>query len=430
MLNIDLKNNELENVYLTEALLNSQTTFNNIMETLMNEEEFMEVSLEADMVGGNKTTVGSKLKTGLYNKTIGSIKVVDLMISFFSKMYDMLLDFINKYGRMNDLFLRKVKMNLNEANYAKLTITLDDKYLKSENLVRQIRNSEFFRRVTNPNLLSDQTVQRLLQQEKDGVVSMQDFLNSDICKQFLSEDGSLANGTKNFFRYGEAKHMQRKIAISGEQLGQACTQMYNFCDNYKTMGQELKAISAVATRAVKMMEQKLNQKNPTYGQQEQATTESVLNCFSLLENCFFDETELRLCKDFPLLEADMRAEQQAQPNNRQVNNNNAQNGSAPPNVSTGQAIKQQKQADIKNVEMTRDAAISKTQVQMLRYIAQALQIYVSGAMTIAQERYLTYMRVLTYCFKGDSKKASVKGAKKGDMVSDEKNAEFETNKKK
>lgn len=410
-----MMNNIGESNYLLESVLSMIEMENLILEAYLSEDELFDVALEADMVTRNQKR--------------SRINMINIIQKYFDKVIEMFQNFVTKYGMKHSRFLKKVESQYGNVNYYKTFISVDTNYMAAEAELRKMRTNPFFRTLTNPNFLNDTNLANLLSKDKDGVLSMDDFLNSSICSKYVSRSGSLAEGIKNVFRYGNVDHEQKLVKVSGGDLEQICHQCVDYCKGYKSLVRDLKSMKSVASRAMSIMEDKL-----------ETMQESVLpSDYSLLEETSFANTDLNYCSwvmelTGPTHEDPAKARQQqqqreeAKANNPRVETQTQQD----PNKTENQMRRERTQQDKQNVQQTAQTAEeerNKGRMQLLKFCAQALQIYVSSALTVAEERYLNYIKVLSHVFKGANMFAD-EGKDGKDMVSRTKKEEYDAQKTK
>lgn len=386
-----------EHDYLLESVFSMMELQEQIVEAYLSEDEIFDVALEADMVTGNQKR--------------SRINIVHVIQTFFDKVMEMFQNFINKYGKNHARFLAKVEKRFGDINFNNATITMDINYMKAERELKNIRNNPFFRTLTSPNFMNDNNLAQLLSKDKDHNLTMDDFLNSNLCSKYLSKSGSLSEGIKNVFRYVDVDHEQKMVQITGPQLQKTCQQALEYCKGYKSLMRDLKAMKSVAARSLSIMEDKM-----------ESMMESVsLYDYSLLEETTFDNTDLNYCIWVTEAE-DPRVQQQQQQQREDANTNKPKietDSQKPP--SERQQRKDQMNQDKQNVQnnaQTAEEERNKGRMQLLKFCAQALQIYVSAGLTVAEERYLNYIKVLSHV----SRKSNIIDQTKGgtDMVSREK----------
>lgn len=406
-------NSVSESNYLLESVLSMIELDNMILEAYLSEDALFDVALEADMV--------------THNQKRSRINVINIIQKYFDKVIEMFQIFINKYGRKHSRFLANVEKQYNNVNYYKTYISVDKYYMSAESELKKVRSNPFFRSLTNPNFLNDANLSNLLSKDKDGVLSMDDFLNSNICSKYVSKSGSLAEGIKNVFRYGNVDHEQQLVKMSGGELEQICHQCVAYCKGYKSLIRDLKAMKSVASRAMSVMEDKL----------ETMQESMTIYDYSLLEETIFANTDLNYCtwvtelagpNDPNKQRQQQEQRQEAKENTPHIGTDNQQD----PNKSEKEMRKERTMQDKQNVQQTAQSAEeerNKGRMQLLKFCAQALQIYVSAALTVAEERYLNYIKVLAHVFKGANMFAD-EGKDGKDMISRTKKEEYEASKTK
>lgn len=368
---------------------------NIIMESLYEEHNYIKSVLEADMMGGKHgTNVVKNTGKKMLPKFIQAIK------NFFRKATDMIINFINKYGRKHERFLANVEKNLDKVNFVNLTISMDKNYLDAQDNLKAIRSTNLFKNLTDGNILSKSEIKNTM--DNDNNITMDSFLRSSFCKDYLSREGSLSEGCKNYFRYNDPKHKQMLKNIKGEQIKNICVKCLEYCKTYGEIKNELSAVQKIAESAFNNISQKL-----------ESTKESLSNLYFYIEDSVVTESSIASVSDLDLL-----LEAENNQNNNQ-DNKEAQKEEAQDNKPKIDPQEEQEKKDEENLNKTINKnSDNKNSLKILQYISQALQIYVSAALTVAEERYLTYIRILSYCVKRSNYNKSYKG-KQNDMQTNE-----------
>lgn len=388
--------NKSENDYMLESLISMNEFQTQILEAYIAEDEIFDIALEADMVTKDQKR--------------SRINIISIIQKFFDRVIELFENFMVKYGKKHSRFLSNVEKKFSSINFSGTHISLDDRYMAAEKELRNIRNNPFFRMLTSPSFMNDANLSTLLAKDKDGVLTMDDFLNSNICKKYLSKTGSLSEGIKNVFRYGDVDHEQHLVKITGPALAKTCQQALGYCKGYKSLLRDLKSMKQVASRALGIMEDKME------SLQESITPES----YSLLEDTIFENTDLSYCTwvmeaDTPSPQEKQQKQSEAKSDKPIIQTGNQENDKQP---SERQQRRDQLKQDTQNVQQTAEEQRNKGRLQLLKFCAQALQIYVSAGLTVAEERYLNYIKVLSHVSKGSNIIDQTAGGK--DMISREK----------
>lgn len=395
--------------FLYETTLFVEDLNNIMLECMYEEHYYIKNVLEADMMGGKHGTNMVKQKAGekMVPKFIQAIK------KFFRKATDMFLNFINKYGRKHARFLANVEKNIDKVNFANLTISMDKTYLDAQDNLKKIRDTSLFRNLTDRNILSKGEIKNAMDSKNE--ITMDSFLQSSFCREYLSAEGSLSEGSKNYFRYGDPKHKQLLKNIRGQQIKEICKYCLEYCKSYSDVKNELSAVQKSAENMLNNISEKLS-----------STQESLSNIYLFIEDSPLLESSLSVVSDLDLLleaentnNANNNGQQKAQNNEQQKEAQKEEAKDNKPKVEEDPNDKQQEEDDKNNNETIEKNAGNKNALKILQFVSQALQVYVSAALTVAEERYLTYIRILSYCVKRSNYNGSYKDNKQTDMQTDE-----------
>lgn len=380
--------------FLYETTLFIEDLNNIMLECMCEEHNYIKSVLEADMMGGKHGTNVVKQKAGkmVLPKFVQAIK------NFFKKATDMLINFINKYGRKHAKFLANVEKNIDKVNFTNLTISMDKTYLDAQDNLKQIRSTSLFKNLTDKNILTKNEIKNAMDDRND--ITMDSFLQSSFCKDYLSAEGSLSEGSKNYFRYGDPKHKQMLKNIRGQQIKNICIYCLDYCKSYGEVKNELSAVQKTVESMFNNINEKMN-----------STQESLSNIYLYIEDSPLLESSISVVSDLDLLlEAENEQKKEAQKEEAKDNK---------PQIEEDPQDKQQEEDNKNNNETIEKNSGDKNALKILQFVSQALQVYVSAALTVAEERYLTYIRILSYCVKRSNYNGSYKDNKQTDMQTDE-----------
>lgn len=278
------------------------------------------------------------IKRGKY----GRLKIINSIIHTLKKILDMFrAKASDMMGRSNN-FLNK--LDVNRLNYSKIELNLDIYYFKSQELISNFTNSNIFRNLTNKNSYNPDWIKRTFGVEQGESITMEKIIKHPMFKDFVADSGSLSEGCKSYFRFGLPKYEQRTKQLSISQIKYVVDKAHSYCKRYTNIVNDL----SNANKRV------------------QDTLKSLERTSSVNESVEWYEDESLSCFNTLLFENDVEK-------NTMKNEGN-------PNLKEGVP---------KN-----DNSI---ETQFIKNSSQILQVMLTSAMTIAEERFNTYMNILKYC---------------------------------
>lgn len=312
------------------------------------------------------------------------------IVQAFHRIMQLFMTNAKKLRKKYNGWLVKASKQLDSIDYSKLQVNIDLNYMSAESNLRDITRNQSIRRLTDRGLYTEAGRKRFRSSTPTrDMTNFETFLRTDIFRNMIDSSGSLGEGAKSFFRYGRADiKTQKPKAITGDKLRTVVQQCSNYCLRYDKLTEDLKKVKELAAKTIEEV-----------AQRNQTVSESYI----YLEESFIKDTELTLL--FPMLEAEMDKkddhDKSPKPNVETGSNTNSNN-------SNSQKPNQPKE-DVGTEKMKNNvASSSKEELKFIKFSAQALQIILTSALTIAEERYVTYIKILRYAVRDKAKFNSLK----------------------
>lgn len=321
------------------------------------EEECMDISLLLEVgIQGIPDKGSPDIKRGKYTK----IKIINTIIHTLKKILDMFRAKASDMMGRSNKFLNK--LDVNRINYSKLDLKLDIYYFKSQDLIENFTNTNLFRNLTNKNSYNSDWIKRTFGLQEGDSITMEKIIKHSMFKNFVSDAGSLSEGCKTYFRFGISNYEQRSKQLSINEIKYVVDKATTYCKNYNRI---VNSLSSSNKRI-------------------QDTLKSLENKSSLNESVNWYDEELYEGFNTFLFENDV--------DNNKMNNE-----------------------EKSNLRENTPKSDNSLETQFIKNSSQILQIMISAAMTIAEERFNTYMNILKYC----SSKTYAKDSP-GDVIDTEK----------
>ena len=248
---------------------------------------------------------------------------------------------------------------------------------------------------------------------------MDEFIKKPQLNKYVDANGSLAGGCKNYFRYGSAKPRLTNVKITGQQLKEVITGCIAYCLDYETTLNSLNGLSINVQNIMKTAESVANRNekiNSSMNNNTNGTTQESF--FSELEETFINleaYSPFSINKNWNdiLIEAELNA-------NQNNNQNNTQQDTGKPNVTTGddEAKKANPSGTYKTQEQENEETVNsldQAQTQTLTFLCKYLQIVFASALTVAEERYSTYIKLIRYALSKSKFKYETNATQKGEQ---------------
>lgn len=355
----------VSNLYYTEVMYESLLSLTDIHEDLYNRMyEEKEILTEANEDASQQPK--AKMKSLVSSKSL-----LGRLRDFIKKVWEAFKGNSAKFHKLYNRWLTKIKANIDTVNFNNLSVTLDENYMGSEEKIKAARN----------HIIKVNAVEM----DKIKAQTMDEFTKTPMVAKYIDENGSLAGGMKNLFRYGSAKPNLRNKKYTGDALKQIAQQAIDFCLSYETVVSSLNNLSTNIQNVMKSAESIANR--------EESTTESYFVIDESIKK--FNNLNIHNCPKISMVDILREAEE-----------NNDKNASTAPKMSTGEVKDDNGQpGDVKTNDEENNEAVNnmnKSQAKTLTFVCQYMQILFASALTVSEERYNLYIKMLKYAF-GKSK---------------------------
>lgn len=338
---LDILNEFLSNIYSND---NSSCELDMMIETVLMNKYFLleneELILEADALSPD------------INRGKNKIPIIDKIIQALKRVYDIFRKKASDMSIRSGRFLKKFSEIQNDINYSALDLKIDPVYVNSSRLTEKFLNNELMRVLLNSSNYHKDAILSKFRFAKDEPITMDNFIKTDLVSKFVNKDGSLAGGAKNYFRYGNPNYVQRPKQLNDISVRKTIEVAFRYCQNYPTTIKELGNAQKQIENILKSVENKINS----------AQLESILN------NNFLNDMK-------PIFEA---------------NNENK------PEIDTSGSESKDDNASSNPKEKQPLQNLTSVEGQFIKCSAQCMQILLTAAMTITEERYNNYMNILKY----------------------------------
>ena len=344
---------------------------------------FMDLySIEHDMFAsvmeaGNQASPKITVKTGK-----GKGHFITKIVQAFHSILQLFMNNAKKLRKKYRKWIVEASKHIDEVDYSKLQVNIDPVYIYGAKTLKGVANTPAIKRLTDKGLYNKATRKRLFKSGTD-MTNMETFLRTDIFKGMLSPSGSLPEGAKSYFRYGDASATKQTPRVhTGEDLKRVVQHCADYCIGYDKLTDDLNRVKNLCANTIKAV-----------AERNEALSESYI----YLEESFIKDTDLALL--YPMLEAETEKKEEPQK-------------SAKPEVKTGPTTGDNKPEDKQTSQMRSNVeeASSKDELRFIKFSAQALQMILTSALTVAEERYVTYVKILRYALKDKYKFESIKGS--------------------
>jgi hypothetical protein len=359
--------------YSTQTLnfqLGIEKEFNEIlMEQMHRESLYMRATLESMVVITEAVSPDSaEKKIGIFTR----IK------EFIKRIFNLFTEKIKALTQSNKDWLESNKESFNKMNYSGLQLEIIpfwDVDFKAK--INEVKNA----------------IDRLM--DKSGTSDMhRDYKDIEAVKKgpfknYLDEDGDLANGAKNYFRVGKPDNKSvRPTSLAGDELKKRILNDFHpYCLNYAT------ATFGEIKTLVDSVNKKLDFISNNLGEKQAA--EPAKESFCVIENALFSETNLMFATNMVVLEAEQpAANADATQTKTETTTTAPANANDKPKVSATK-VTLQNNADDKTTKMNNNVnSLSTDDTMILKNIAQCVQTIAAAALTVAEERYTAYITAM------------------------------------
>lgn len=341
---------------------------------------FMDLySIEHDMFAsvmeaGNQASPKVDMKTGK-----GKGHFITKIVQAFHSILQLFMNNAKKLRKKYRKWIVEASKHIDEVDYSKLQVNIDPAYIDGARTLRNVSNTPAIKRLTDKGLYNEATRKRLFKSSTD-MTNMETFLRTDIFKGLLSPGGSLPEGAKSYFRYGDPSVTKQNPKVyTGNALKDVVQHCADYCIGYDKLTDELNRVKNLCANTIKAVAER---------------NEALSESFIYLEESFIKDTDLALL--YPMLEAETEKKDNEQKSQKPEVKTGPSGGSKPEDRETSQMRS--------NVQGT----TSKDELRFIKFSAQALQMILTSALTVAEERYVTYVKILRYALKDKYKFESIK----------------------
>ena len=317
--------------------------------------------------------------------------------NFFAK----LIEFIKRVFQSFTEKVRELFQNHKawlDANYAKLE---DIDYGGLEAEIVPFWNQPIAELRTKADTIAGQV--RKVLNDPNSHERYKDFesLKTGVFKQYLDENGDLANGLKNYFRMGKPTGPLTPERLTNETLRKmVLTEFRVYCLNYD------KEIVPIIRKQVSDSEKDLNMVNRILSRKP------ANEQFLLIENALYSESELAVYPKEPVYEAD---NEDPKENTNQTNTKNNQQKQQQPHRPSKVTVTDHGNAETANKSETMNE-MSSSELTFMKNVAQARNLIITSLMTVCEERYNAYINVLRQVVRARAPKKEPKAKTSGSAV--------------
>lgn len=331
------------------------------------------------MEAGNQASPKVDLKVGK-----GKGQFITKIVQAFHSILQLFMTNAKKLRKKYRKWVVEASKHIDSVDFSKLQVNVDPAYIEASKTLNHISNTPAIKRLTDKGLYSEANRKRLFRSNSGtDMTNMETFIRTDIFKQLVGPSGSLGEGAKSYFRYGNASVTKQKPkTYTGEPLKNIVQKCSEYCIGYDKLTEDLNRVKDLCVNTIKAV-----------AERNQAVSESYI----YLEESFIKDTELALL--YPMLEAETDNEQKSSKPEVHTGGNTSSNNNGQQNKPEDRDTSAMKS----NVQSS-----SKEELKFIKFSAQALQMILTSALTVAEERYVTYIKILRYALKDKYKFESIK----------------------
>ena len=338
--------------YCLETIINNlefdKEFFSTLLERMEFESDFINSSIDA-----NHIVLEANNNQGIWEKIKAFFKSI---FGTFTTKTKLLFDSNKKW--MDENFNK-----LDKLDYSKLKIDMIPFWLRSIDGVKSD--------VTNINGIADNVLNN---PKKLNSYKYMDDVKKKLFKDYLNEDGDLTIGFKNKFRVGAAKGPIKTVELTGDALKKEVTEFKDYCFNY---GKDI----------VPMVQSWINKAEQSLTRIEKVLKESINMNFCLIENSMYSNTDIAYCSNFDVVfEAEVNQ-------NDKTSDKKSADASVKPTQVTVVNTDNKEETD-KHDETKKYSGLNTSQLTMYKNVAQIIQLAITSAMTVLEERFHAYINAL------------------------------------
>jgi len=326
--------------------------FSTLLERMEEESEFINKSLNNNYIVLESDTTNNQ---GIWEK----IK------TFFKRIFGVFSEKTKTIFDSNKKWMDENFNKLDKINYDKLKITMWPFWLMTINDIKGVLS----------------TIQGIADNELNNPKKLEKYKNVDdmkntLFKEYFNEDNDLTLGLKNKFRSNNPKGPIKTQELSGGELKTKVGEFREYCYNY---GKDI----------TPMVQAWINKAEQSLTRIEKVLKESIGMDFCLIENIIYSNTDLIYCSNF---EAIFEADNTTQTNDKRKDEKKPGESTKPTEVSVVNTDDKNK-VDEQN-ENKKYSDVSNSQLTMYKNIAQIIQLAITSAMTVLEERFSAYLNAL------------------------------------
>lgn len=334
------------------------------------------------MEAGNDASPKVDLKVGK-----GKGHFITKIVQAFHRILQLFMTNSKKLRKKYRKWVVEASKHIDSVDFSKLQVNVDPAYIEGEKTLHAISSTPAIKRLTDKGMYTEANRKRFFRSRTGAdMTNMETFLRTDIFKELMGPSGSLGEGSKSYFRYGDASITKQKPkTYTGEPLRQVVRKCADYCIGYDKLTDDLNRVKNLCANTIKAV-----------ADRNEALSESYI----YLEESFIKDTELTLL--YPMLEAEANSDEKSSKPEVETGGNSSNNN-------TTSNTQQNKQQDRDTASMKSNvASSSKDELKFIKFSAQALQTILTSALTVAEERYVTYIKILRYALKDKYKFESIK----------------------
>jgi len=283
--------------------------------------------------------------------------------AFFKRIFGMFSEKTKTLFDSNKKWMDDNFNKLDKINYDKLKISMLPFWLMSVDRIKNVVNR--IQEIANNELNNPKNLEKFKDIED---------MKSNLFRNYLNEDNDLTLGFKNKFRVNNPKGPIKVEELEGAELKSKAVEFKNYCYNYG------KDILPVVQAWISKAEQSLNRV-------EKVLKESADFC--LIENTLYCNTDLVHCSNFEVV---FEADDSQNDNKKKDEKKPGDASTKPTEVSV---VNKDNKEDVNAQEENKKYSnLNSTQLNMYKNIVQIIQLSITSAMTVLEERFRAYLNAL------------------------------------
>lgn len=387
----------LQDTYMSEKYSNEL-----LLEQMERESTFIFTCIENNIINEEDYQV---LNEGFLANVLESIK------AFFSKIFASFKEKANQLFKTDETWLKENWSNFDTINYSGLEVTVANLWESSIDKTIKPAINAIANKIDKNKIPAD----NILSQYSEDNDKMNAFILKD-AKIIIQDQETMTDAIKRYFRTGDKP--MKVTTIKGGNLKGYCTNDFrNYCINYKKV-----AVSYVENEMTNIVS-KLD-KLESAVTKEAHYNDNIMDKYSILEETTFNNTDLIFCSNAsPLLEekglsekqkaaiseADKKKLAEIRERNTATVKDDAENSLKPTKVEVTDTNKEDgENSQNGEKDVNEYDGVTSNQQAYLRSVANINKTMVSCAMTVLEEKYNVYMKILKQVVLARSKDLSEK----------------------